>query len=257
MNETRSPVRRRLRTLALVLGALLLVLVGALLLADRPRPEGQYGSEADVLAHRMLEAVNDAAWQQTGAVRWDFGGRQQHLWDRERQLARVRWQDAEVLLDLTTQEGIARRGGEEVTGAEAEELLAQAWSHWCNDSFWLNPVSKVFDSGTRRSLVDVGDGEQGLLVEYEEGGVTPGDTYLWFVGKDGLPTRWRMWTQILPLGGVEASWQGWITLDSGARVATHHDIFFLDLVLSNVEAAETLAVLESGEDPFAALLEGS
>jgi hypothetical protein len=246
---------RLLGRVVLIVVALLAVVLGvAYFLADRPLPEGRPGPEADAMARRMMAAIDHSAWQGTGAVTWNFGGRQQHLWDRDRQLARVRFGDAEVLLDLTTREGIARRGGETVEGEEARRLLDEAWSHWCNDSFWLNPVSKVFDEGTRRSLVTLEGGEQALLVEYTSGGVTPGDAYLWRVDENHRPVSWRMWTRILPLGGIEASWEDWRTLDTGVQVSGRHHILVVDLVLSELAAAEDVRRLTDGKDPFADLV---
>ena len=140
-------------------------------------------------------------------------------------------------------------------------MLEKAWVFWCNDSFWLNPIAKLFDEGTRRSLVSVPDsGEgplRGLLVAYDSGGVTPGDAYLWLVGQDGLPRAWRMWTQILPLGGIEASWEGWQSLPNGARVATRHRLPIFTLELSDIRAAASAAELSGGEDPFGPILQAT
>lgn len=254
-------------------GLLLVAIVGiAVLVAslDQPRPEIQPSPEADRLAREMMAAVNVDAWQQTGAIAWDFAGRQQHLWDRQRGLARVSWGDGkEALVDLSTQEGRAYSQGEEVTGEEGKAMVAAAWASWCNDSFWLNPVAKAFDDGTSRSLVQLDDEDsegrsQGLLVAYSSGGVTPGDAYLWLLDDEGRPTAWRMWTRILPIGGIETSWEGWIELPTGAWVATRHALPIGELELSEIHAAADLEALasdgrvtglEPGEDPFAPLFE--
>lgn len=248
-------MRRFIKVLFLVLLAFGLTLGIGLRLAHSPLPKGTPGPEADALARRMLESIDDGAWQHTGAVSWDFDGRQQHLWDRTRQLARVRFDDTEVLLDLTHRSGKAFVDGVPVSPGDLEALVDKAWSFWCNDSFWLNPISKLFDAGTTRQLVDLGGGGQGLLVTYAEGGVTPGDSYLWIASPDGRPTAWKMWTRILPLGGLEASWDNWIELPTGAAISTRHDIAFLELRLLDVEGAASLADLVPGEDPFAPLLD--
>ncbi|MEM8929727.1 MAG: hypothetical protein AAGE94_01050 [Acidobacteriota bacterium] len=252
MVTSEAPNRRR--RIALGCGLLIVLLVAGLWIMARSLahelPEGSAGAEADALAHEMMQAVDVDAWHATGAVAWDFGGRQQHLWDRERQLARVRWAENEVLLDLDTRSGRAWTGGAEVTAeADRDPLLEAAWAHWCNDSFWLNPVAKLFDEGVERRLVDV-DGGRGLLVTYTSGGVTPGDAYLWLVGDDGVPTAWRMWTQILPVQGLEASWEDWTRLDTGAMIAGRHRIAVIDLELTDLRAAETLDALGEG-DAFA------
>ncbi|MEM1179302.1 MAG: hypothetical protein AAGM22_13210 [Acidobacteriota bacterium] len=230
------------------------LLFGLLKLFDKPQPEGAVpGPGADAMAERMMAAADVDAWARTGAVTWDFSGRQQHLWDRHRDYIRVRFKDQEVLLDLATRQGVATLGGQTLGAEDAAPLLEKAWAYWCNDSFWLNPVAKLFDDGTSRGLAATPDGDEGLLVTYGAGGVTPGDSYLWSVDADGLPQTWWMWTQILPVGGVKASWDDWITLDTGARVATRHKIGVLTLELTDVRGAATLGELTGGEDPFAPL----
>lgn len=202
----------------------------------------------------MLEAVNASAWEQTGAVRWDFDGRAKHLWDRRRHFSRVEWSDVRALIDLEKRTGRAFEEGVEVTGEDAIDLLDSAHAKWTNDSFWLNPMVKVFDPGTERALVEEGT-ERGLIVRFTSGGRTPGDAYLIWLGIDGTPTRWQMWTSNLPFKGVEASWDEWIRLPTGARISTKHETFLIDIDLIGVEGAYTLGQLEPGPDPFAELLE--
>ena len=251
------PPARRRRRRAARLGAAASLVASLLLatpaLAER-RPAGTPGPEADQLARRMLAAVNAAAWERTGAVRWSFRGDREHLWDRRRGLSRVRWNDVEVLVDLATRRGVAFDGGRRVGGERAGKLVAKAFARWTNDSFWLNPVVKLYDPGTERAVVELEDGGDGLLVEYTSGGLTPGDAYLWLPGPDGLPTAWRMWTSSLPKGGLRASWESWVELDTGALIATFHKLPLGGVEIGDPAGAATLAELEPGPDPFAALL---
>lgn len=233
---------------------ILIFTVGVTIAEAEARPRGTAGPEADMMAQRLLEAVNDAAWTRTGAVRWTFRGDREHLWDRHRSLARVRWDKIEVLLDLTRRTGLASRNGDPVNGPRGDRLVEKAYAHWINDSFWLNPVSKIFDTGTERSVVEFGEGQRGLLVEYTSGGLTPGDAFLWIPGPAGLPTEWRMWTSNLPVGGTRASWEGWQTLSTGALVATRHKLRLGRVDLADVAGTEDLAGLMPGPDPFSALV---
>lgn len=246
-----STTRRRVGRCCMIAAAVVVLGVTAFAGAvHRPRPAGERGPEAEALARRMIDAVDGAAWERTGAVRWTFAGQHQHLWDRRRGLARVRWGDVEVLLHAGRPVGRAWRGDARVGGEAEQALVRKAHEAWINDSFWLNPVVKAFDPGTQRART--GDA---LLVSYTSGGSTPGDAYLWELGPDGRPIAWRMWVSILPLGGVRATWEGWTQLDTGAWVSTDHRILgAIPLRLTDVAGAATLDALEPGPDPFARLL---
>ncbi len=235
--------------LAIGLAVFAAALGGAVIAVAAPLPTGETGSEADALAERMQLAVDAHAWEHTGVVQWTFGGRNEHLWDRDRHLDRVRWDDTEVLLDLTTQQGRAFKKGRELEGRKRAKALERAWASWCNDSFWLNPVVKAFDEGTTRALVHTDSGDA-LLVSYESGGVTPGDAYLWLLDDAGLPTAWQMWVQIVPVKGMEVGWSGWTSLATGARVSTEHVAGPMTLRITDLAGETHLADLVGDDDPF-------
>lgn len=238
--------------LKIVLGGFLgLLLLGfiAVQIASESLPEGQSGPEADALAKEMMNAVNKAAWDTTGAISWNFAGSNQHLWDRERHFAQVVFDKNRVLVDLSKRTGVAYVDGEQVHGSKADKLVDKAWKSWVNDSFWLNPVVKAFDDGTSRIIVPQEDGRQALMISYASGGATPGDSYLWLLDDNARPTAWKMWVQIIPIGGLEVPWQGWTTLSTGAVVAKDHGF----LQLTDIKAAASLEELVS-TDPFTELL---
>lgn len=228
------------------------VLVGVGFALDEPRPVGIPGPAAEALARRMQDAVARDRWDETGAVEWSFFVNH-HLWDRQRGFVEVRHGDLRVLLRTHDQTGVAYRGGQPLRGSELRDALDDAWAYFCNDSFWLNPIVKVFDDGTSRSIVPV-DGRDALLVEYASGGVTPGDAYLWILDDDGLPREWRMWVSVLPIGGVSTPWGGYVTLPTGAKVATRHGDGLLGFELGDVRGASALSDLYPDADPFASLV---
>lgn len=214
-------------------------------------PEGVAGPAADELARKMEGAVRADAWARTGAVSWVFAGRNRHLWDRDRNRARVDWGEQRALLDLSLRRGRAWKGDLELSGEAARESLDAAHARWVNDGFWLNPAVKAFDEGVVRRLVpEPKTGQHHLLVEYQSGGRTPGDRYLWILDEDGTPRAWRMWVSVLPVKGAEASWERWVELETGARVSTLHKTAAYDLELSEVRGAASVAQLEPGPDPF-------
>jgi|GEM_PF-195902 len=250
-------MRRVMRILKIALGLLLIGIVAgavALVVLDEPRPKGTPGPEAEAMAEAIMTAAGVDAWnREVGAIEWDFGGRRDHLWDRQRHLVRVRWPGHVALLDLNSEAAHVTKDGEVLSGEARAAVRETAYCAWLNDSFWLNPLAKLKDEGTTRSLVKTEDGEKGLLISYADGGVTPGDAYLWLLGQDGLPRAWRMWVSIIPIGGLEATWQNYQTLPGGAKVATLHE-GPLKLELTGIKSAKSLSELHPGADPFAPLL---
>ena len=222
---------------------------GGWTLVDEPLPAGSPGPESEALADEVLAAIHYDAWRLTGVVEWTFAGKREHLWDRQRHWARVQWDDYTVWVDLTLHRGCAERDGHMLDAEQVQPLVEKAWAFWANDSFWLNPLAKVRDSGTERSLVNLGDGRRGLLVSYRTGGVTPGDSYLWAVDADGQVQYGKMWVQVFPLGGMRFDWFDWIELATGARIALQHD-GPIAVDLSEVRAAYELSELYPQQDPF-------
>ncbi len=246
-------MRKVLKWTGIIISGILLLVVIAGIITNEARPEGEAGPAADALARKMLKAVNEEAWDTTTFVEWSFMGMHHYLWDKDREAVRVRWSDKEVLLHTKTVSGLAYENGRQLSGEQSKALVDKAWEFFCNDSFWLNAVVKAFDPGTTRSLVQLKDGRTGLMVHYESGGVTPGDSYLWVLSESGLPEKWKMWVSVLPIGGLSASWEGWTTLSTGAKVATIHRLGPFSLEMGDVRGSNTLSDLGVMEDPFADL----
>lgn len=218
----------------------ILLLVALYVFTNEPLPVGIKGEKAERLADKMLEAINHDAWEKTGAIEWR--SRHNHLWDKKRHYAQVGWGDYIVQIDINKRKGVVLKG---TTSDDTEVLSAiclKAWKYWANDSFWLNPISKIRDAGTSRAVV-MYEGEEALMVSYDQGGVTPGDSYLWFLSDSGLPYKWKMWVSILPIGGVSTSWEDWLELNSGAKIATTHKNM-LTLKLTDIRAAESINKLK-------------
>ena len=248
------------RTLILLIPtSLLLVMAGCFVAFNKPRPSSNPTAEADAVAHQVEAAVNRTAWDQTGAVTWVFRGTNRHLWDRTRQFDRVIWGEGagqiEAQVNLSAPDkGVVLKGGDRLSPEGAAKYLQKAYAAWINDSFWLNPLVKLFDEGTKRTLLEPINGQQRLLLQYMSGGLTPGDSYLYTLDSTNTPTAWEMWVSVLPLGGIRATWEGWTTLYSGARVATRHSLGPLSIDLTDVKAAPTAAELNGGNDPFQTLV---
>jgi hypothetical protein len=219
------------------------------IMMDDPRPGGEQGDGAEALAQKMLVAINHDAWENTGAVSWTFAGKRHLIWDKKRQYAKVSWNDREAYIKIDQKTGVAFTNGQQLDGEAAQEIIQKAWEIWVNDAFWLNPVSKIYDPGTSRSLVETAAGDKGLMVEFGSGGSTPGDAYLWEVDAQGLPFQWRMWVSIIPLGGMEATWENWAVTETGVKISTLHKMSGMELKLTDVKTAIDLETL-TGSDIF-------
>lgn len=247
-----SRVKKTLKVLGLGIVLLVLVFAVTAFVIHEPRPQGIEDPNADKLAVAMLKATGAAKWKATGAVRWTFAGKNAHLWDRKKHRVEVKWGDFRVLLRCFERTGRAWKAGNELTGAELDQALDGAHKRWINDSFWLNPIPKLYDSGVTRTVVTT-EGKVGLFMEFGRGGRTPGDAYLWHIGEQGLPESWQMWVKIIPVGGLKVTWSDWKTLATGAKIATRHEMGPVTIAITDLEGANSLEELCPENDPFAEL----
>lgn len=221
----------------------------AYFIIDKPLPEGQKGEAAEALADEMLIAVNDSAWLATPVVRWNFKNMHQFIWDKERNFTRVSWDNYDIYVNLSDKSGVAFVKGKQVKDSTATaEFVNKAYGYWVNDSFWLNPITKIRDKGTTRALVDLKDlNTTGLLVSYSSGGLTPGDSYLWVVdNKSKRPITVQMWVSIIPIGGVEFSWEEYVKTETGPVISTYHD-GPIEISVHELKTYQSIEALEEGD----------
>ena len=209
----------------LILGIGLLVIVLAIFAfyynKDEKLPQGESGERADALAMQMMESLNYAAWEQTEEVSWTFKGMHTYTWNKTENVVNVKWDENEVQLEPESISGVVMKA-EAYSANEVQALIKTAWDYFNNDSFWLCAPFKVFDPGTERSIVQLKDGGEGLMVTYTSGGTTPGDSYLWILDENHRPVAVKMWVSILPIGGIEFTWENYLALESGALIAKDH-----------------------------------
>lgn len=199
-------------------------------------PLGTDPEQADVLANKMLNALDYEAYQNTNYIEWMFKKRRFYKWKKDRQTCMVYWKDYKVDLNLNNHDlSIAYIHNFNVEGEIGKDLIAKAVKYFNNDSFWLVAPYKIFDEGTKRGVVTLDDGNQGLLVTYTTGGTTPGDSYLWHFDSTGKPKSFQMWVSILPINGLEASWTDWTATESGAQLPTFHNLSFFGFELSDIK----------------------
>jgi hypothetical protein len=222
-----------LRKIALILIGVLGFLTIAFLIAvvafHEEIPEGETGAPADALASKMLAAINHDAFMQCKSLQFTFLDKNHYDWNVKEGKVRMAWEDFTVLLDTRAQQAIeVLEDGKAVDGAAREEAVSYAWSNFNNDSFWVAAPFKVMDPGTVRTLVEK-DGKQQLLVTYQQGGTTPNDSYLWTVDDQHFPISYKMWVSIVPLDGVEATWNDWYETSGDFYLARNKNIYGIDI----------------------------
>jgi hypothetical protein len=201
-------------------------------------PTGIQGKEADALANKMLDALNYQAYKNTNTIEWTFKKRHHYKWEKSKNKCDVFWKEYKVTLELNKpSESRAFIHGFKIEGDLAAELIEKATTYFNNDSFWLVAPYKVFDTGSKRSLVRLENNEKALLITYTSGGSTPGDSYLWHLDESGKPKSFQIWASILPIGGLEATWSNWTTTETKAMLPTFHKMLVLGLEITHIKTA--------------------
>lgn len=200
---------------------IVLILGGVTFLwVDEDLPSGEEGARADWLADRMLESLHSSAWEALPSISWSFPPDHHFFWDKETHKVAVSWGEYRALINPDDRTGKVWQDDhllEDGTGERIDEAI----SYFFNDSFWLIAPYKVKDPGAVRKLIRH-EGKEALLVQYTRGGDTPGDSYLWLLDDDYQPVAWKLWVSILPIGGLEFTWEQWQNVD-GARISTFHN----------------------------------
>ncbi|MBI3394814.1 MAG: hypothetical protein HY042_03160 [Spirochaetia bacterium] len=191
-------------------------------------PDGVEGEAAERRLDELRAAHNIAAWEEsTAAVSFTFRGKHRIFWDKRRRLVEVTWGDgddarfAQFTQDFSR--SIVRVAGKEVTsGPVFEESLKKANALFVNDTYWLAPLSHARSPGARRFLLPDGS----LRVTFTSGGVTPGDSYVFHVGPDGLVSSMNMWVSVFKWNpGMKASFIKYITTETGVKVSVDNVVF--------------------------------
>ena len=214
----------------------ILVVLGIFgLIIHEKQPAINPSKEADILAQEMLTRLNHTAYKNTRHLEWSFqNGKNIYQWDKKKGLVQMNMGDTKLLLNLSFPQKSKVLAPKNLQKTEKQELIAKGIANFNNDSFWLVAPYKVLDKGTKRTMVELEDGSKGLMVTYMEGGSTPGDSYLWILDENGFPKSFKMWVSIIPIGGLEATWDDWLVTESGAFLPKSHKLGPFNLNMGNV-----------------------
>lgn len=204
---------------------------------------------ADILAQKIEDATGKDDFDNFRYIKWTAVRNHEFVWDKANKKVMVCFSDKEVLLNLNHIDSSRVKGSKNLSNSEKTAIIQEAYEHFCNDSFWLIAPYKLFDFGTERKIVQNG-AEKLLAVTYNSGGVTPGDVYLWRTNKNFLPTSIQMWTQKIPVDGIQVSWENYKRVSGQAKIATAHKFGPLNLKVSNLEVGNSMQDLKLKSNPF-------
>lgn len=187
--------------------AVLVLLIGGILLfrsLSLSMPQGEQGAKADELAGKMLNSLSYQNYKDLEVISWKFRGGNHYVWDKKKRSVLASFDGAKVMLNFSNKTHDILVSNE----LKGEDLINAAIANFYNDSFWVVAPFKIMDKGVTREYVETDDGP-GLLVTYNSGGVTPGDSYLWVLDANYRPKYWRIWTSNVRIKGMKFKWKNW------------------------------------------------
>lgn len=222
-----------MRVVKKVILALIIISLGLVLVIQwlsKPLPESITGPEADRLARDVQEALNITGYKALNEIQFSF--RDHHyLWNKAEERVLVSWDNYQVDLILSEIESSkVLQGGKE---SNRIDLIDKAKAYFYNDSYWLVAPFKFFDPGVVRSLVETDNGSKALLITHTSGGVTPGDSYLWYFDENLIPTHFELWVSIIPIKGVSATWSSWLSKQD-VLFSTFHKLGPLEITIGDL-----------------------
>jgi hypothetical protein len=166
--------------------------------SDAAAPPTRARTTAEAVAMRTLEAMGgQRAWEETRCVSWNFMGRRRLVWDKATSDVRVESGDSVTCFRANSGEGRAfEKGVEIVDAALRSAALEKARAAFINDAYWMFMPYKLLDPGVHLALVEdrptkAGRPAQVLELTFDGVGLTPGNRYLVYVGREsGLVEQW-------------------------------------------------------------------
>ena len=122
-----------------------------------------------------------------------------------------------------------------VTDERHQKLIDDAVKYFKHDCFWLIAPYTIFNTNVERRLSTFNN-KDALLITYKNNPPYTNDSFLWILDNEGKPKSVKIWSSLMPLKGIEATWSDWITTESGAILPSHHNLLFFSFNLGDVKA---------------------
>ena len=223
-----------------ILGISILVIIVSLSIVgwwmSEDLPAGKTGAEADQLAEKKLKSVNHEAYQNTDVLSWNFAGLHDYEWHKSENFVIVTFDENKIRLDLNNYSKSEVLAPNSISEERRNILIEESIKYFNNDSYWLVAPHKVMDENVERKLVNYKN-ENALLVTFESGGTTPGDSYLWILDKNYRPKAFKMWVSIIPVGGLKAKWKNWKTTKTDILMSTKKTIYGFPIEIENLSTS--------------------
>lgn len=233
----KKTLRFLFKAILVLLGILLITFVVLKITYKEDLPQGQTGEVADELAYKVLEAIEYDSFKKAKAIHWTFRGKNRYEWSLQENIVYVFWDNYQVTYftkDKNKSKVFIDGKPLQDQDKEKEKALDYAINNFNNDSFWVVAPFKLFDNGTTRSLIQ-NKGKEKLLVQYNSGGTTPGDAYLWELDEDHKPISFKMWVSIIPFNGIEAKWSEWKMTDGEFPLAYNKTVFGIEIPITDLK----------------------
>lgn len=248
--------------------SLLACIVLAAILLPTPATAVEPGSDAKAiaLAEATVEAMGGQdAWNATHHICFTFVHRRHHCWDKYTGDHRMSLEDEGkqivVLQNVNRREGEVYVDGQAQSGDTKQEWLDNAYGAWINDTYWLVMPYKLLDPGVtltydRAEEID-GTLYDVLKLQFQNVGLTPGDTYWAFLDREtGLMGRWEYHLQSYGADDPPTGWNwtGWaphgdILLAPGRKNDAGRELPLTDIAVYDALPEAVYASAENVELP--------
>ena len=106
-----------------------------------PKIDTNTCTEADLWAKKIEASIDKDAWDRTDLVKWTFANHN-HIWDKKRKLHILQSNKHTTIQSLHSRMGIIQKDSKDWRQATQNEK-DRSYATWINDSFWLNPLTKL------------------------------------------------------------------------------------------------------------------
>ena len=244
---------------------LILCLVLNSLFCSKNLPVGVKSEKAEQLYKKVIDASAYDMWQKDiAAVGFIWHAQfildkvsivHHFFWDKKRGFVEVSWDNIKVQFDKKNLKNTVVFIDKKVITdtKKIKDLTYEAYSFFINDSFWLNPLFTINSPDSEKLYVS----DRELLVTFNKGGVTPGDSYLFSLDESYRINSMKMWVSTIPIKGIKVTFEDYILLKKKIPFSTQHSLLGINklITLDKVKVYKKYPNKKEKKDRFVSLVE--